>query len=358
MNRREKIAAMLREKGFDAVLLTGQENLQYATTFGHLEGLVIITKEGDGFCYTDSRYIEDATAVMSPLGYTVIQPESSYPTPSTPQEIIDRCGIKTLAFEDSVMPVSRFIDFQKALTAKMAPVGDAFDVLREVKDEGEIADIVAAQRIAESALEELLPRIKVGAREDELTAELEYLMKKKGSEAVSFPTILLSGPHTSMPHGKPGHRAIEKGDFVTIDFGAKKNGYGSDMTRTFAVGFASDEMKKIYNTVLDAQKAGIEALEVGKRGCDVHRAAADVIAAAGYGGFFRHGLGHSLGLNIHENPRASLSYEGTFKQGNVITMEPGIYIPGLGGVRIEDMIYLAPEGKRNLTQFPKELMIL
>lgn len=358
MNRLEKIAAMLREKGIDAVMLTGQENLQYATTFGHLEGFVIITKEGAGYCYTDSRYIEDATNVMAPLGYTVIQPESSYPTAETPQEVIDRCGIKTLAFEDLLMPVNTFINYQKALSAKMVPIGNTFELLREVKDEGEIASIVAAQRIAESALEELLPHIKVGAREDELAAELEYLMKKKGSEDVSFPTILLSGSRTSMPHGKPGRKTIEKGDFVTIDFGAKKNGYGSDMTRTFAVGFASDEMKKIYNTVLYAQLAGIEALEVGKKGCDVHQAALDVISEAGYGAFFRHGLGHSLGLNIHENPRASLSYEGTFKQGNVITMEPGIYIPGLGGVRIEDMIYLAPEGKRNLTQFPKELMIL
>ncbi|MEA4920141.1 MAG: Xaa-Pro peptidase family protein [Clostridiaceae bacterium] len=358
MSRLEKISAMIKGKGFDAVLLTGQENLQYATTFPHLEGFAVITKEGKGYCYTDSRYIEDATAIMGPLGYKVVQPESSYPTFETPQEIIDKCGIKTLAFEDLLMPVRDYNRYKEALSAELVPVGNAFEELREVKDASEIALLVEAQRIAESSLSELLPMIKPGAFEDELAAELEYIMKKKGSEAVSFSTILLSGARTSMPHGKPSHKAVEAGDFVTIDFGAKKGGYGSDMTRTFAVGYADEEMKKIYAIVLEAQLAGIEALAVGKAGREVDKAARDVITKAGYGQYFRHGLGHSLGLNIHENPKASALYEGAFKTGNVITIEPGIYIPGKGGVRTEDMLYLSPEGKVNLTNFPKELRIL
>lgn len=358
MNRREKIAAMVKEKGFDAVLLTGQENLQYATTFPHLEGFAIITADGRGYCYTDSRYIEEAQNIVGPQGFKVVMPEGSYPKFATPQEVIDECGIKTLAFEDLLMPVSDYRNYQQALTAELAPVGHEFEVLREVKDETEIAAIVEAQRIAEASLSEIMEKIRPGAYEDELCAELEYLMKKKGSEAVSFSTIFISGAKTSMPHGKPSHKMIEDGDFVTIDFGAKRLGYGSDMTRTFAVGHATDEMKKIYNIVLEAQQAGIDALDVGKSGREVDAAARDVIAGYGYGEYFGHGLGHSLGLNIHENPKASRGYEGLFKQGNIITMEPGIYIPGKGGVRIEDMIYLAPEGKRNLTEFPKELIIL
>lgn len=358
MSRLEKIAALAAGMGVDAVFLTGQENLQYATGFPHLEGFAVITSKGEGYCYTDSRYIEAATRVMAPRGYTVVEPEGSYPRYETPQEVIDRCGIHTMAFEDLLMPVYDYEIYKKVLSARLVPLGNAFEVMREVKDEGEIASLTAAQRIAEKSLEALLPSIRVGTYEDELAAELEYLMKKNGSEAVSFSTILVSGPNSSLPHGVPTHRKIEDGDFVTIDFGAKKDGYGSDMTRTFAVGHATEEMKKIYQIVLEAQLAGIEALEVGKAGWEVDLAAREVIEQAGYGKYFGHGLGHSLGLNIHENPRASRTYMGAFKKGNVITIEPGIYIPGKGGVRIEDMVYLAPEGKRNLTAFPKELVIL
>ncbi|MBR5284743.1 MAG: aminopeptidase P family protein [Clostridia bacterium] len=359
MRRLEKIAATIKAMGVDAVLLTGQENLQYATTFPHLEGFAVITADGKGFCYTDSRYIEAATKVMEPLGYTVVEPAGSYPTFATPQEVVEQCGIKTLAFEDLLMPVYDYEMYKKALSATLVPVGNAFEILREVKDQTEIDAITKAQRIAEKSLHELMPKIKVGAFEDELAAELEYLMKKNGSEAISFPTILVSGPNSSLPHGVPTHRAIEEGDFVTIDFGAKIDGYGSDMTRTFAIGHATEEMKKIYQIVLESQLAGIEALAVGVPGCEVDKAARDVIENAGYGKYFGHGLGHSLGLNIHENPRASRTYQGAFKAGNIITIEPGIYIPGMGGVRIEDMVYLAEDGtKVNLTDFPKELIVL
>lgn len=358
MGRLQKIAKAIAEQGFDAVLLTGQENLQYATTFPHLEGFVIITKNGEGFCFTDSRYIEEAENLMIPLGFEVTQPETSYPTFATPQVIVDRCNIKKMAFEDFLMPVYDYTRYKEALSCELVPVGNAFEIMREVKDAHEIECLIRAQRIAEKALEELLPKVKVGAYEDELGAELEYLMKKHGSEGLSFGTILLSGARTSFPHGKPIHKQVEAGDFITFDFGAKSGGYGSDMTRTFAVGHATDEMKKIYSIVLEAQLAGIEALAVGKPGCEVDKAARDVITKAGYGDYFRHGLGHSLGLNIHENPRASVAYKGAFKEGNVITIEPGIYIPGKGGVRIEDMLYLSPNGKQNLTNFPKELTIL
>ena len=235
---------------------------------------------------------------------------------------------------------------------------NAFEVLREVKEEQEISQIVAAQRIAEAALTRVLPSIRPGVAEKELAAELDYQMLKLGSTGVSFETILVSGAKSSLPHGKPGEKKIADGDFVTIDFGAMVGGYHSDMTRTFAVGHATEEMRTVYATVLEAQLAGIAALEAGVPGSTVDQAARDVIERAGYGKCFGHGLGHSLGLNIHENPRASRLYPEPFKTGNIITIEPGIYLPGKFGVRIEDMVYLGADGKRNLTEAPKNLTIL
>lgn len=170
--------------------------------------------------------------------------------------------------------------------------------------------------------------------------------------------MLVSGAKTSMPHGVASHRAIEAGDFVTIDYGANIRGYLSDMTRTFAVGYATEKMREVYEIVLEAQQAGIDAFAAGRTGIEVDWAARSVIEKAGYGPCFGHGLGHSLGLNIHENPRANRTYQGRFVERNVITVEPGIYIPGEFGVRIEDMVYLSPEGKVNLTRFPKELTVL
>ena len=356
MTRLEKIAAALREKGWDAALIVGGENLCYSTGFKGLEGMVFITAAGRGFCHTDSRYIEAATAAVAPVGYAVSQPEESYYACAA--ALCAEYGVRTLAFEDRVMPVSEYEKYKDKVPCTLTPAGPFYEELREIKEEEEVSRIVAAQRIAEDALHELVPRLKAGAVEKELAAELDYLMGKRSSEGVSFPTILVSGPKSSLPHGVPGDKKLENGDFVTIDFGAMVGGYHSDMTRTFAIGRASDEMKKVYDTVLRAQLAGIDALDVGTPGKVVHNAAAQIISDAGYGAYFGHGLGHSLGLNIHENPRASRVYEPAFKLGNIITMEPGIYLPGKFGVRIEDMVYLAPEGKRNLTEFPKELMVL
>ena len=356
MSRLEKISGALKNRGWDAALITGGENLCYATGFRGLEGMVFITADGKGFCHTDSRYIEAVTAAVAPRGYQVIQPEDNYYVCAA--KLAERLGLHTVAFEDRVMPVAEYEKYKAQIACSLVPAGDLYELLREIKEEEEVANIVAAQRIAEAALHELLPRIRPGAVERELAAELDYLMGKRGSEGVSFSTIFVSGAKSSLPHGVPGDKKIENGDFVTIDFGAMKNGYHSDMTRTFAVGHATEEMKRVYDTVYRAQQAGIEALAVGKPGREVHNAAAKVIEDAGYGPYFGHGLGHSVGLNIHENPRAARTYEPAFKLGNIITMEPGIYLPGKFGVRIEDMVYLAPEGKRNLTEFPKELTIL
>ncbi len=356
MTRLEKLAALAKEKGCDGLLITEEENLCYATGFVGLEGMVLITADGKGFCHTDSRYIEAVENAVSPLGYQVSQPEQGYPACAA--ALCKKEGLQKLLFEDRAMRVSDFRRYESTLPCQLEPARDGFSLLREVKEEEEIQHITAAQRIAEQALQETLPLIKPGVSERELVAELEYRMSRLGSTGVSFSTILISGPKTSMPHGVPSEKKLETGDFITIDFGAMVAGYHSDMTRTFALGYVTDEMKKIYNIVLRAQLAGIEALSVGATGIEVDAAARDIIKAEGYGDYFGHGLGHSVGLNIHEEPRASWSYPRAFQSGNVITMEPGIYLPGRFGVRIEDMIYLDGEKKQNLTAFPKDLCIL
>ena len=356
MERLHKLAAMARANHCDGVLITEAENLCYATGFVGLEGMVLVTADGKGYCFTDSRYIEAAEKAIAPWGYQVIQPDVSYP--QCVAQLCQEHKLESLLFEDQDMTVASHARYTAAVPAKLIPAGEAFSETREVKEEIEVERIVAAQRIAEKALEEILPLIKPGAVEREVAAELDYRMARLGSTGVSFPTIFVSGAKSSLPHGTPGDKKIEAGDFVTIDFGAMVGGYHSDMTRTFAVGFATDEMKKVYNTVLEAQLAGIEAFATGKPGSQVDKAARDIIEAAGYGPYFGHGLGHSLGLNIHESPRAAKTYHREFVRGNIVTIEPGIYLPGKFGVRIEDMVYLGADGKRNLTNFPKELLIL
>lgn len=358
MGRLQKLARLAEAKGVDAILLTSEVNMQYATMYGRLEGMVIVDAAGRGTVFTDSRYIEDAVRRIGPLGYEVIEPEGSYPTPGTIRDYAERMQYRTIAYENQRMTVVEFAVYEKLLPAVLIPLDDGAEVLRENKEPEEIEWITQAQRIAERALNRLVPEIRVGAYEDELCAKLRYYMAMEGSSGFAPGMPLISGKKTSMPHGQPGHKKIEKGDFVTIDFGAEVNGYNSDMTRTFAVGFATERMKQVYQIVLEAQAAGIEAFQAGKTGREVDGAARSVIERAGFGSYFGHGLGHSLGLEIHENPRASRTYEGTFREGHVITVEPGIYIPGEFGVRIEDMVYLSPEGKVNLTKFPKELMIL
>lgn len=358
IRRLEKIAEMVRNMGADAVLLTSEVNMHYATLYPRLEGMVIVDGEGNGICFTDSRYIEDASRKMAPLGYQVTEPEGSYPTPQTVGDYLRKQGYQTVAYENVRMTVSEYESYKTVLDARMVPLDSRLEQIREIKEDQEIAWIKAAQEIAEKALWRLLPEIKVGAYEDELCAKLRYYMAMEGSTGFAPGMILVSGATTSMPHGQPGHKQIEEGQFVTIDYGAEVYGYNSDMTRTFAMGRVTEKMRSVYEIVRQAQEAGIEAFSEGKTGAEVDAAARSVIEKAGYGAYFGHGLGHSLGLEIHENPRASRTYTGRFQTRNVITVEPGIYIPGEFGVRIEDMIYLSSEGKVNLTTFPKELTVL
>ena len=263
-----------------------------------------------------------------------------------------------LAAEDKKLSHVGYLGYEKALGRELLPAGDLFETLRASKTEEEIACMIEAQRISEKALETVLHIIKPGMTERQVAAELVYNMLKNGSEGNSFDPIVVTGSKTSLPHGVPGDKVIQSGDFVTMDFGSIKHGYCSDMTRTVAVGSASEEMRNVYDTVLRAQLAGIAAAKAGVPGKEIDAAARKVISDAGYGKYFGHGFGHSLGLDIHEWPNANPSGETPMPAGAVCSAEPGIYIPGRFGVRIEDVMVIREGGAEIITKAPKELVVL
>ena len=357
MTRVETIREKLREKELDALLLFSDINIRYAAQFYITDGAALITRDR-AYLLTDSRYIEAAREQAKDV--EVLQFDTAHPLKDRLAALLgERKGeLLKLGAEEKSLSYAAWNRWQEQLGVSFVPAEQLLLDLRAVKDADEVESIVKAQRIAEAALEEVLPLIRPGIREREIAAELTYRMLLLGGEGNSFDPIAITGANTSRPHGVPGNAVVQPGDFVTMDFGTICNGYHSDMTRTVAVGFATDEMRRVYDTVLRAQKAGIAAARAGVSGAAVHAAAADVIAAAGYGEYFGHGFGHSVGLEIHEAPNASPRNKSPLPAGAVVTAEPGIYIPGKFGVRIEDMLLLREGGVENLTKAPKELLVL
>ena len=274
------------------------------------------------------------------------------------REAIRESGAEKLAAEDRKLSYSEYLAYEKDLGRELLGAGDMFITLRAVKSGEELDSMREAQRISEKALEAVLHTIKPGMTEKQVAAELVYHMLLNGSEANSFDPIVVTGSKTSLPHGVPGDKVIQAGDFLTMDFGCLKNGYCSDMTRTVAVGYATEEMRSVYDVVLRAQLAGIDAARAGIQGKVIDAAARKVITDAGYGEYFGHGFGHSLGLDIHERPNANPAGEAIMPEGSVCSAEPGIYIPGRFGVRIEDVMILRENGAEVITRSPKELIIL
>lgn len=350
-----KIQEKIKECGLDALLLFSTVNIRYAAAFPISDGAVLIMPD-EAWMFTDSRYIEAARSEAA--GVTVEQFDVKRPLRTCIREHLDSCGCQRVGAEEGSLSHGDWLRYEQALGRELLPAQSLLQELRSVKEPDEVQSILQAQRIAESALDAVLGMIKPGIREREIAAELSYRMLLLGAEGNSFDPICISGTKTSMPHGVPGDEKVRMGDFVTMDFGCLKNGYCSDMTRTVAVGRASEEMRRVYDTVLRAQEAGIAAARPGAAGAAIHNAAAKVISDAGYGAFFGHSFGHSLGLEIHETPNASPLNDRPMPCGAVISAEPGIYIPGSFGVRIEDMLYLTQEGCENLTKAPKQLLIL
>ena len=357
MNHIAGIQKKLTERGLDALLVTDEKNQRYATGFAFTDGYVLVGREA-AWLITDSRYIEAAEKIAGTCCRVQLF-DREHSAAELLRATLRESGAEKLAAEDGKLSHARWAALEKALGLGLLPAGELLMELRASKDEEEIDCLIRAQRISEKALAEVLPLIRPGMTEKEVMAELVYHMLKNGSEGNSFDPIVVTGANTSMPHGVPGDTVIRAGDFVTMDFGSLSNGYCSDMTRTVAVGFATDEMKNVYDIVLRAQLAGIAAARSGIPGKAIDKAARDVIEQAGYGAYFGHGFGHSLGLDIHEPPNAGPRGEALMAVNDVCSAEPGIYLPGRFGVRIEDVMVIRPEGAEVITKAPKtELIVL
>ena len=353
MKNLEKYLTLL-DGEVDGLLLTSRYSRHYGAEFDIAEGVAVVAKGGCRY-FTDSRYIESAengikgfeVKCVDKIGYAKLI-----------NDAIADFGITTLGYEENYLTVAELMSYEKNLNAKLVPYTRSINGFRGVKEDWELDLMRKAQQIADKAFAEVLPRIQVGMSELELQAELIYCMYKNGAHGLSFDPIVVSGPNSSLPHGVAGERKIQEGDFITMDFGVLYFGYCSDMTRTVAVGYATEEMQKVYNTVLQAQLAGLAATKAGVPGKDIDGAARKVIADAGYGEYFGHGYGHSLGLEVHENPSPNARNEEPMPLHAVASAEPGIYLPGKFGVRIEDCVIFTEDGYENLATSPKNLIIV
>ena len=353
MNHLEHIAAHL--DGLDAMLLTSEANCYYATGFMG-EGIALVTRRGSWY-FTDSRYTEAADKAIGDAA-VIREVSREKPFSALINEALAEAGAEKAGFEEQRMTVAEHAVYSEKLHCTLTPASSLMTELRGSKDEEELSCMTAAQRIAEGALEQILKEIRPGMTEKEIAARLNYLMVSAGAEKTSFDTIVASGPNGSMPHAVPGMRKVREGDFITMDFGCVYKGYCSDMTRTVALGRPSDEMRNVYDIVLQAQLAGIAAAKAGVTGAAIDGAARKVIQDAGYGVYFGHSFGHSLGIDIHEAPNAAPGNDKPMPDGAVVSAEPGIYLPGKFGVRIEDVMILRPDGAQVITKAPKALLVL
>ena len=348
---RAMISDFLKESGVDAAFIEKDENCRYISGFTGSDSYLFLTAD-DCYLLTDSRYTEQAKEEAK--GFTII--DYAGKLAKTVGELSAKHHVTRFGIEAG-MTYKMYLSFDEVL-----PETDFVfvvpDTLRQIKSAEEIRLIEEACRISDLGFEKTVPYIKAGVTEAELRTILECAMLEAGSEGKSFDTIVASGLHSAMPHAVPTAKKLEKGDFITMDFGCRYDGYCSDMTRTVVLGEASSKQKEIYGIVLKAQMAALEQICAGKTGSEVDQVARGLIAEAGYGEYFGHGLGHSVGLFIHEEPRLSPKCHSVLQKNMTMTVEPGIYIPEFGGVRIEDLVVITEKGCRNLAHSPKELIEL
>ena len=350
MTRIEKLQANF-PAGVDAFITTDEKTCFYLSEFLFSDGMMFVTRK-DTYLFTDFRYIE--AAQVEARGCR-ISTASRY---EEIRKIIGEENVKTIGYEDDLLSVMMLERFKKEFpSCTFVPMGGIVRTLAEYKDEQEMELVRSAQAITDEAFAAVLPLLRPDMTETDVAAELEYQMKKRGASGTSFETIAVSGTNSARPHGVPRPVMLEKG-FLTMDFGCVRHGYCSDMTRTVALGFVSQEMSQVYETVLRAQEMGIAATKAGVTGKEVDGAARKVITDAGYGAYFGHGFGHGLGVEVHEQPGAAPSCADPLPVGAVISAEPGIYLPGKFGVRIEDIIIIEEGGCRDIMEAPKDLLIL
>jgi len=354
--RLDLVRRILEEEGLDGFLITSRQNTFYFTNFTGSTSKCLVTRK-KAYLVVDFRYTTQAKEQVFP-GIEVIEFEKS--ANETLNSLCLNENINEMGIEGDDITFSGFKNLQESLTGvkNFRDFQNKLNDLRMIKDEGEIEKIRKAVDIADKVFEYILPLLKPGIKEIDIAAEMEYRMKKLGASGPSFATIVASGPRSAMPHGVAGMRELKSGDAVVLDFGAISGGYCSDITRTVFIGKPSEELLKIYNIVLKAQLEAIDRASAGMTGKDLDNCARTIIYGAGYEKCFGHGLGHGVGVEIHEKPTVSPKGEEILKSGMVFTIEPGIYVEGLGGVRIEDMVRMTDDGLEILTKSTKDLIIL
>ncbi|MEO8476593.1 MAG: Xaa-Pro peptidase family protein [Actinomycetota bacterium] len=352
--RRTTLAARLGDLAVDALFVTRLTNVRYLTGFTGSNGQALLTESGAVF-FTDGRYTEQSRHEAPDLERVTY----SASVGASLHEQCGRLGIARLGFEAHDMSVAAHGRLGSDLSGiELVATQDAVERQRWVKDDEEIAALRDAQRVTDLAFDDILEWLAIGQTERQVAHQIQLVMRREGADRMAFDPIVAFGENAAEPHHEPGHRVLQEGDVVKLDMGALWAGYHADMTRTVAFGEPAAELKKVHEIVKEAQQAGIDAVRAGVTGAEVDAAARAVIADAGYGDRFPHGLGHGVGLEIHEGPRLGREFEHVLPTGAVVTVEPGIYLPGLGGVRIEDMVEVTDDGGRVVGTSARDLIEL
>ncbi|SDI31873.1 M24 family metallopeptidase [Natribacillus halophilus] len=354
MNRLEVVRTQFEQAGIDALLVDSPTNRRYLSRFTGTAGAVLLTAN-DAFLITDFRYVEQAKSQSA--DFDIVQHENGAMSEEI-QKLLEKESVQYLGFEKAYTSYEKYELYNQAFSAELVPVAGIVENPRMFKSQDELKTMKKAAGIADAAFEHIVTYIRAGIRERDIANELEFFMREQGAESSSFDIIVASGERGARPHGVASDKQVEKGDLITMDFGAYYDGYCSDITRTVAVGEVSDELRDVYDTVLQAQLKSVEKIKAGMTGIEADAIARELIYAEGYEGYFGHGLGHGLGMDVHEEPRLSMKGNLQLEPDMVVTVEPGIYLPGKGGVRIEDDIVITEEGNERLTTSDKTLKII
>ncbi|MED3571678.1 M24 family metallopeptidase [Cytobacillus praedii] len=353
MEKLQRLRSSFEKLGIDGMLITSTFNRRYMSNFTGSAGVMLISVDQAQFI-TDFRYIEQATAQCE--GYEIVKHAGSIPDEVAAQ--VKKLGIKKLGFEQDYLTFSAFKTYENVVQSELVPVSGEIEKLRLIKTDSEIKILKVAADIADAAFKHMVEYIRPGLTEMEVSNELEFFMRKAGATSSSFDTIVASGYRGALPHGVASDKIIEKGEMITLDYGAYYKGYVSDITRTLAVGEPDEKLKEIYDIVLQAQMRGMDGIKPGMSGKEADALTRDYITEKGYGEYFGHSTGHGIGLEVHEGPSLASKSEIILEPGMVVTVEPGIYIPGLGGVRIEDDTLITSDHNETLTHSTKDLIIL
>ncbi len=353
MMKLQKLRKALQEQNIDGILITNGYNRRYMTGFTGTAGVAIVS-QNDAVFITDFRYTEQAAAQIQ--DFRIVKHEATIIEEIATQ--VNNMGIKLLGFEKDTVNFGTYELYKSKIQADLVPFSGLIEKIRLIKTQQEINIIKVACEIADHAFTHILNFIKPGKTELEVSNELEFFMRKQGATQSSFDIIVASGLRSALPHGVATNKVIEKGDFVTLDYGALYNGYISDITRTVAVGEPSEKLVDMYNAVLASQLLALEKVGPGLTGIQADAIARNYLTEKGYGEAFGHSLGHGIGLEVHESPGLSIRSETVLEPGMAVTIEPGVYLPEIGGVRIEDDILITENGNELLTHSSKELIIL